>query len=161
MRCVRLSACTIVVLVLSGCSPPRETGTKGKGHAHDHPETGPHGGVLVEWGQEEYHAEFTVDHGNKQVTVYVLGPDAKTPAPIAADAISLSITNLSPPLSLTLKPDPQPDDPKGKSSRFRGTDDRLEKEQDYKGSLTVKIGDKPYSGDFDESKAEHSHPHKK
>jgi hypothetical protein len=38
----------------------------------DHPEFGPHKGALAEWGEEEYHLEFTVDHKGQQATVYVL-----------------------------------------------------------------------------------------
>src|SRR5687767_13476253 len=69
-----------------------ETTTK-KGHAHEHPDEGPHGGALAEWGDEKYHAEFTVDHGKKQATVYILDGSAKKAAPIEAKEITLTLNN--------------------------------------------------------------------
>ena len=39
---------------------------------HGHSEKGPHGGGIVELGDEEYHAEIVVDHDTESVAVYVL-----------------------------------------------------------------------------------------
>ncbi len=73
---------TALVLVV-GCSDSGKTGTqKGtqvseKVHKHEHPEEGPHNGALAEWGDAEFHAEFTVNHEKKEARVYILGPDRK------------------------------------------------------------------------------------
>src|SRR4051812_30689791 len=105
-----------VVLAVGCTNKPGETTapggtgqtTKGTGK-EEHAEEGPHHGPLVEWGEEEYHVEFTVDKG--EAKVYVLGKDAKTAAPVKADKIQLS--NKSPSFQVDLKASPQTGDPKG------------------------------------------------
>ena len=66
--------------------------------SHDHPHAdgdtthaphaghgaGPHDGTVADWGGGKFHVEFTVDHGKKEGTVYILGADEKTPTPIDA-----------------------------------------------------------------------------
>ena len=65
--------------------------TEGEGeHAHGHG-AGPHDGTLADWGGGKYHVEFTVSHDKQEATVYVLGSDEKTPAPIKADKVLLTI----------------------------------------------------------------------
>jgi len=116
-----------------------------KGHSHG---AGPHGGVIADWGGGKYHVEFTVDHDQQQATAYILGPDEKTPTPIAATSIELSIKD--PEMLLTLEASPQEGDADGKSSRFVGTDEKLSVVQEYAGTLTGVIDGTPYSGDFKE-----------
>jgi hypothetical protein len=153
------------LLTSTGCvkPPPSKGGDKGqsakKPAAHDHPDAGPHGGALAEWGDEKYHAEFTVDHGKKQATVYILDGDAKKAAPIAATTIDLAITNVKPLVRVALKADPQKDDPKGQASRFVGTADELGKEMEFKGEISGNVAGTPYTGSFEEK--EHSHGHDK
>ncbi|MBX9681449.1 MAG: hypothetical protein K2X38_22060 [Gemmataceae bacterium] len=115
-----------------------------------HVEKGPHGGSLAEWGEEKYHAEFTVDHGKKTATVYILDGEAKKATPIAAESITLSLSNVKPPVQVTLKAAPQADDPKGQASRFTGTHDQLAKEMEFEGEISGKVGDTPYAGKFKE-----------
>lgn len=157
------------LFALAGCAgkeaPKKDTKTqaadKDKGHAaHDHADEGPHGGALAEWGAEEYHAEFTVDHGKKQATVYLLDGKAKKAVPIQTESITLTIKNVKPPASITLKADPQKEDPKGTSSRFVGQHDALAKEMEFDGEISGKVGDKAYTGDFKE-KAHKDHKHDK
>lgn len=148
-----------------GCTPHVVTKPKSSasatGHGHDHPHEGPHGGALVEWGDEEYHAEFTVDHGKKQATVYILDGSAKKPAPIKVESITLVIMNVKPPATVTLKADPQKDDPASSASRFVGQHDALGKEMEFEGEISGKVGEKPYAGDFKEEAHDHKHEHKK
>ena len=122
---------------------------------HDHPDEGPHGGPLAEWGEDEYHAEFTVDHKEKKAGVYIYGGDAKTPKPIDAKVVKLSLKR--PVVQIELKPQRQKDDPEGKASLFVGTHEALAKEGDFQGTLSAEIGGKPYAGDF----KGHGHPHDK
>ena len=120
----------------------------------DHAQAGPHGGVLAEWGDDEYHAEFIVDHEKKEARVYVLGKDAKTPAPIKAKSVLLSVKR--PPFQIELKPEKQKGDPDGTASVFVGTHEHLAKERDYEGTLSAEFDGKQYSGDF----KGHGHSHK-
>jgi len=116
-----------------------------KGHSHG---AGPHGGVVADWGGGKFHVEFTVDHEQQQATAYILGPDEKTPAPIEAASIELSIQD--PEMLVTLQASPQEGDTDGKSSRFVGTHEKLVVVKEYAGTLTGVIDGTPYSGDFKE-----------
>jgi hypothetical protein len=102
------------------------------------------------WGDEKYHAEFTVDRARKQATVYLLDGSARKPSPIPADTILLTLTNLKPPVQITLKKDPQTGDPAGSASRFVGTHDKLGAEGEFTGEISGKVGDTPYTGEFPE-----------
>ena len=115
-----------------------------------------HDGTVADWGGGKYHVEFTVDHDKQQATVYVFGSDEKTPAPIDAASIELSIG--SPEMQVALKASPQESDPAGKASRFIGTHEKLGVVQEYAGTLTGVIDGTPYSGDFkEEAHGDHSH----
>lgn len=161
--------CLLVVsatlALAGGCAreKPKTTATNGKKQdgktppAHDHPDHGPHGGALAEWGDEEYHAEFTVDHKKKQATVYILDGSAKKPAPIAAETVELTLTHEKSPVQITLKADPDKDDPKGKSSRFVGTHDKLGEERPFEGEISANVGDVPYAGKFHEEEDDEHH----
>ncbi|QDV82138.1 hypothetical protein [Planctomycetes bacterium TBK1r] len=120
------------------------------GHGHG---AGPHDGVIVDWGGGKYHVEFIVDHEKQAGTVYIFGADEKTPNPIDATEIEMSITD--PVMQLTLKAAPQDNDPAGKASRFIGTHEKLGVVQEYAGTITGVIDGTPYSGDF----AEEAHGH--
>jgi hypothetical protein len=115
---------------------------------HDHGE-GPHKGALAEWGEEEYHVEFTVDHKAQQVTVYVLDGSAKKAKPIDAKELILTL-KLKPAVTMKLQPSRQASDPPDRSSCYVGKHAALAKEQDFEGTISGKVGNKPYSGDFKE-----------
>lgn len=133
----------------------KDQGKKDKDDEDDHPHEGPHGGALAEWGEHEYHAEFTVNHKEMKATVYILDKSAKKAAPIEAESITLKIEK--PKLVLILKAEPEKDDPKGKSSRFSGVHKDLAKEMEFEGEISGKVGKTPYAGRF----AEEEHEHKK
>lgn len=149
-------------LSLWGCArdinqDKKEPGPKA---GHKHPDEGPHGGALAEWGNEEFHAEFLVDHGKKEATVYILDGLADKTVPIKEESLTLIIKNVQPPANIILKADPQKDDPKDRSSRFTGRHDALGKEMEFEGEISGKIGDKAYTGEFKE-KAHKGHKHPK
>ncbi len=139
-----------------GTQEPAPTGTPGSaqqnsddhGHPHSGHGAGPHDGTLADWGGGKYHVEFTVDHDKQEATVYVLGDDEKTPAPIKAAAIQLSISD--PAMQVTLKAAPQEGDSAGSASRFVGNHQSLGVVQEYAGTITGVIDGTPYSGDFKE-----------
>lgn len=114
-------------------------------HAHG---SGPHGGAIADWGGGAYHVEFTVDHNAKQSTVYVLGGDGKTPAPIKAEALTLSINE--PVYEVELRADPMEGETDGASSRFVGEHENLGIVREFAGSISGEVEGTPYVGDFAE-----------
>jgi hypothetical protein len=154
---ILLSGAAVLALA-AGCTGPGGATPKGgaaksgksaqdEEHAHG---PGPHGGTVADWGGGKYHVEFTVSHPDQQATVYLLGSDEKTPAPIKAKDDQLLLTIKEPPLQVTLKASPQPGDPEGKSSRFVGKHEKLGKEQEFAGTITGEADGTPYAGEFKE-----------
>ena len=151
-----------------GCGDSQKTKTSGtKGgeeksaeHADDYGHSGhgagPHEGTLADWGGGKYHVEFTVDHNQQEATVFILGDDEKTPAPIQAAEVQLSISD--PVLQVTLKAAPQEGDPEGSASRFVGNHESLGVVQEYAGTITGVVDGTPYAGDFKEEPHE-AHDH--
>ena len=136
------------------------THVHGDGKAHSHGTThthgaGPHGGTLADWGGGKYHVELTVDHSKKELVVYLLESDEKTPAAIDSATIEVSIQD--PEMIVTLSASPQDGEVSGKSSRFVGNHDLLGNVKDYAGSITGVVSGTPYTGEFDESSGAHSH----
>jgi hypothetical protein len=146
-----LTAALLAALAAGGCGGPgAPTGKPTLPEAH--PTEGPHHGPLAEWGDEEYHAEFTVDRGKKQATVYILDEAVKNARPIAAESITLALKNTTPPVTVTLKAEPMEGEAKGTSSRFVGTNDALGAETAFEGEISGKVGGTPYRGKFKEEK---------
>ena len=137
-----------------GKSDYKKTGDLKKAPAvhedHDHGAKGPHGGSIVELGDEEYHAEVVVDADAHTLRVFVLGKDAKTASPIAAKEVTITPEEKK---ALTLKAVPLDGEGADKSSRFELVDEAavhsLLDAGMLHGNLNVKIGDKPYSGHID------------
>lgn len=158
---------TVLLLSGTGCSQPAAPSktpvAKAKksahDHEHDHPHEGPHQGALAEWGDEEYHPEFTVDHKTQEAIVYILDGRARKAKPIAARSITLSLKT-QPPVTITLEARPQEGDPAGTSSRFVGKHPELGKEQGFAGTISGEVNGKPYSGDFKEEAHDHKHDKK-
>jgi hypothetical protein len=146
-----LATAAIAFALAAGCAStdPGKDATKKDKDGHEHG-AGPHGDAVADWGP--YHVEFTVDHKTQEATVYVLGDDAKTAAPIKAVKLTLKIKE--PPFEVELKPAPQEKDPAGSSSRFVGKHERLGKDQEFEGTITGQVGGKTYSGAFAEEPEE-------
>jgi len=157
---MKMSPITLVALVCLtvnfGCSqptapteppPPIDNQQSSIDNRHAHGE-GPHEGTVADWGGGKYHVEFTVDHDKQEGTVYILGSDEKSPVPIDAESIDLSISD--PVMQVTLKAAPQENDPAGKASRFVGNHEKLGVVQEYAGTIAGVIDGTPYSGDFAE-----------
>jgi hypothetical protein len=132
------------VTILAGCTgKPRGTGkgtntdtntNTAKAGEHNHGATGPHGGLIIEFGDR--HAEFEVKHDKQQVNVYILGEDAKTAEPILVEKLSLSIK--SPAFEIDLTPMPQAGETGGKASLFTAKHPNFGKEQEFEGDLIEK-----------------------
>lgn len=125
------------------------------GHAHG---DAPHGGTLADWGGGAYHVEFTVDHDKHEATVYLLGDDAKTPAPVKADKLLLSIDD--PKFQVELLPVPLEGETDGMSSRFVGQHESLGIVQEFSGTISGEVEGTPYAGTFEEQPhGAHGHEH--
>lgn len=116
--------------------------------AHD---TGPHKGPVAEWGDEEYHVEVVPDAQAGAVTAYVYGDHdelakGKTKA-IDAKSLVLTVKGAK---TVTVKLDPRPaqGDPAGKSSVFVGKHAVFSQSGKLSGTVSGKVGNKPYTGDF-------------
>jgi hypothetical protein len=146
----RLLAICLAATVLAGCTvskPDVAADKTAKKHDHDHG-SGPHKGTVTDWQPgDKYHVEFDVDHGKKQATVYVLGDDADTDAPIKAEQLVVKITKPTA-FEFVVKAVPQSKDPAGTSSRFVGTHEKLGKEDDFSGTIIGTVEGKVYTGDF-------------
>lgn len=117
--------------------------------AEDH--VGPHKGAVCEWGEEEYHLEVVTDAKTGDVTVYVYGDhkafDKGTFKAIDSKSLTLTIKG-DKPITVKLEPKAQKDDPKDSASMFTGKNDALKTDKKVEGSISGKIGTKPYTGDF-------------
>lgn len=129
-------------------------------HDHDHGKPGPHGGSLVELGEEEYHAELLIDHDAHVVRVYLLDKEGKTAVPTAATELSVDTGSGE---VLLLKPARQESDPEGQASVFELVDDAVVHDLldagFIHGKLTVAIGEKTLTGGID-AHFDHDHDHK-
>lgn len=119
--------------------------------ADEHAHVGPHKGVVVEWGEEEYHLEVVTDPNAGTVTVYVYGNDDDLKAgkarPIAAKSLVMTV-KADKAVTLKLDASPQKGDPDGTASAFTGKHAVFGKDAKLSGTVSGKVGSKPYSGDF-------------
>jgi len=144
----------VVSAVLYGCNGDAEktekTSKTKQPSGHSHGEKGPHKGVLVELGDHEYHGEVVHDEKTNIVTVYMLGGDAKTPAPISAKTVTVNLSHDGSPEEFTLDARPDKNDPMGKSSRFvtQGSElgEHLDLDDVTNRRLVVEIDGTSYSG---------------
>jgi hypothetical protein len=75
-----------LTVAMAGCSQGTKsnTGHEHDHHDHDHEALGPHGGHLIELGDEAYHGELTHDDPSHKVAIYLLDGAAKA-MPAAAE----------------------------------------------------------------------------
>jgi len=145
----------VVASLGSGCSndstpaptPMRQVAAPADSGDHSHG-SGPHGGTVADWGGGTYHVEFTVDHDQKRATVYTLGNDGKSPSPVKADKLLLSIDE--PAFQVDLTPQPLEGETDGRSSRFVGQHESLSAVREFSGTISAAVDGKPYAGDFKE-----------
>lgn len=112
---------------------------------------GPHKGAIVEWGEEEYHLEVVTDAKAGTVTVYVYGGEAdlKAGKARAIDARSLVMTvKADKTVTVKLEPAPAKGDADGTASVFTGKHAVFGKDAKLSGTVSGKVGAKPYSGEF-------------
>lgn len=119
---------------------------------HDHNVKAPHGGVWLELGDEEYHAELLVEAKTNAVTVYLFDREAKSSVAIPAKDVVIKLMHDGEFETFKLKPHSQKADPPKLSSRFVLKDAELVtdlSERKAEGELIVKIRDKTYTVKID------------
>jgi hypothetical protein len=148
-----------LIITLAGCEKTESTlptpaqklnATAGK-HAHAVGETeeGPHGGIIVEWGDGEYHAEVVLQSASSSLLVYLLDSEGRKAAkvkPIKVTQVLATLTHVTPPLSLELKHDPNRSDSNGLA--FVATHESLSHMETLKGNLSGTIENVKFSADF-------------
>ena len=160
-----LGLMAVAAMVATGCEKKTDPTTKAtakEGPDHVAHGNGPNGGVTFDMGK--YHAEFTVDHPKKEVTVLFLKsvdgkPEKDWPAEtVAATEFALNIKETKvkegadkgkvvPPMTITLKAVDAKD---GKASKFVGTDPGVGNVADFDGTILGKIDGVPSKGEFKE-----------
>lgn len=133
-----------------------------KKEEHAHPDEGPHGGALIELGEEEYHAEIVLEDKTDMVTIYLLGSNAKDAVPIEAPEVFINLVHGKKPEQFKLKASPAKTDPKGKSSKYVLKDADLLHDLHHDNAqarLRVKIAGKSYSGKIAAGHHDHGHDH--
>jgi hypothetical protein len=85
--------CAGLLSVSAACSKkaPVENAGPTTGHDHRHQHAAPHGGALVELGEEQFHLECVRDPEADTLTVYVLDAHAENFVRITARSIALSV----------------------------------------------------------------------
>lgn len=186
---IALAISTTIVL-LAGCgseSPPDKTPAadsshhEGDGHDHSgeeaghfegdghdhgdaaagaHPTEGPHGGHLIELGNEEFHAELLHDEASHTVSVHILDSAGKTPVTIDSPQITLQLFIDGQFATHALNS--APGQAAGAASHFQTVSeslcDSLCHDEEVRGRLQVSIGGKPFTGTIEHSShGEHDH----
>lgn len=138
------------------------------GHDHDHAAHGPHGGHIMELGDEEYHAEWTHDDKSGNVTVYILDSTMKKEVPIEAESITIKTSvkgaDGDQETTYTLAAVNPSTGDKPTASQFEITDQALLTVLKAIGggasaTLELPINGKPYVAKF-EAHSDHDHGHK-
>lgn len=122
------------------------------GHTHGDP---PHGGTLLDWGGGKYHVELVVNHDKQEAIVYILGEDAKTPLPIAAEKVVVSLDD--PAVEIDFLPQPLDGESAGNASRFVAMHEAFAPHKALAGSVAGEVEGTPYVADFKESDTSHAH----
>jgi hypothetical protein len=164
----RIIGLLLVVCLIGGCGKGQSAAPAGEAHDHEehsHADEGPHGGHIIELGTEQYHAELIHEAETNRVGVYLLGSDAKTPAPIDAASVTINVRVEGNPEQYILPAVPQPGEPAGKSSYFELVSEPLHKvvagqsESKAMARLSINIEGKPYSGLIETDAHDHDHGH--
>jgi len=118
-----------LVLLLLGCdSKPPETPPPAK-HTHQ----APHGGTLVELGQEFAHVELVFEGTTGKVTAYVL--DGEVEKPIRLEQKELVLKGKAQSLALQAVGSPLTGEKPGDTSQFEGRSDGLKGATEFDAAL--------------------------
>lgn len=153
-----LVSCLIGAIGCSRGTSPDAGSKQTSGHSHSHSHGGhahgPHGGHIVEFDTDDYHAEISQDDESQTVGIYVLDADGSevTALPVASTTVSLIVAIDEEPAEFQLEATPSPGDGDGKSSYFQLKSEPLWKavagviELKRPPELKLTIGDKTFTG---------------
>jgi len=126
----------ILPLVLIGCGKTAPTAPSTENAAeHAHEAGGPHGGAILELG--ENHAELVHDDATGTVTVYILDGAAAANVPVVATEAVINITHDGQGEQFKLAASPLAGEPAGQSSRFVSLDSDLSEDLDDEDAAAV------------------------
>ena len=159
VRSIKVSTLSALVII-AGLVCTSAAADKGKADEKGgHSNKGPHKGVLVELGEEEYHAEIVHNDEKQTITVYILDSSAKKAVSIEGKEIVIDIKHGKEVEQFRLASSPDQADAKGTSSRFMAKNKELCEDLDKEGveaRLSLKIKGKAYN-----AKLAHDHDEKK
>ena len=151
------------VLMVAGCGPssPPKGNSGGSAHTEQaHPSEGPHGGHLIELGDEQYHVELVHDDKAGEVTFYVLDSSAKKAVPIDAAELVVNLKHGGKAEQFKIAAKPESGETAGTSSRFFSADKELAGDLDAEGAdaqLVVTISGKQFRGAIEHEHDEKGH----
>ena len=157
-RLIQTIVC-LAAFVMVGCNSDSETDNQKPAepadpHAgHDHSSLGPHGGHILELGNEDYHAEWRFDNDSGKVTIYLLDSAVKKAVTTTATSISVQVKHGDNVSDYELPAINQSEDDPPTTSEFELVDTVMLELLKGVGhgidaSLKVVIGDKEYTGAF-------------
>lgn len=129
--------------------------------AHHHHVHGPHGGHIVELG--DVHGELVFGK-DRILTLYLLGEDTKTAAPLADVVAKMHLHAGQEEIDVELTAAPQEGDPEGTSSRFVAAagvvPDSVKDIEGIEGEVILTIGEKKVVAEVGHGHHDHDHGHK-
>lgn len=168
-----LCAATLMSAALFGCTsktgsdpakpPDAQEHHEKDGHDHgQHSDKGPHGGQLIELGQEAYHAELIHDEKTHQVTIYILDGQARQSVSVSQPELTVNMFVGGSHKQFRMVAVSQASDSPGRASRFQAEDEELCDtlcKPGAKGRLNVNIEGKQFVGEIaHEDHDGHDHP---
>lgn len=156
MQCLKH---VLTVAMVCGCGAIGSGSLKAVA-SDSHSREGPHHGMVINLGEDAFHAELVHDGATDTATIYILDARATKPVPIVARTITLDMLAAGKAHSFRLPAKPQADDPSGTASAFALADNYLGQILDVEGTsgyLVVEIEGKIYVGHV--GGHDHSHEH--
>ncbi len=145
----RVSSVTKSILGVMLILATAQMGVADDGHGHNHPTKGPRGGSIVEFGNEELHAELLHDDETGVVTVFMMDNEAKKYVSVTSPELVIQVRHEGKPETFRLKAKPQKGDREGLTSCFAIRSPRLVALLDDHHSearMGIKIGERSFVG---------------
>lgn len=128
----------VVSLMGLGCRPASQTeavkapaSSTSAAHAHEH--KAPHGGTLVEIGEEFAHLELVLDQPTGQLTAYALDGEAENSVRLSQKEIELTIGSAT--IKLVAMDNPLTGETVGDTSEFRSPLGALKGQERFSGTI--------------------------
>lgn len=128
----------LVGLVGIGCRPTSQTEVvkapaSATSAVHEHEHKAPHGGTLVEIGEEFAHLELVLDQATGQLTAYALDGEAENSVRLPQKEIELTIGSAT--IKLAAVDNPLTGETIGDTSEFRSQPGALKDQSQFTGTI--------------------------